>query len=79
MVSPRPEANAGFLGREKRFEEVGQGFFGQPRTLVAHTQPGLTRRRFRSRFDARRRLAVHRVERVADQVDQHLFQPVDVA
>ena len=39
---PEAQPNTGGLGCEKRFEQVGQGFFGQPRTVVAHTQPGLT-------------------------------------
>jgi hypothetical protein len=47
--------------------------------VVAHTQPGLTVDAGAVEFDARCRLAVHRIERVADQVDQHLLQPVRVA
>ena len=70
-------ANAGFLGRIE----------GSKRAPALRRRAGRGRAPRRShaavasahRFDARRGMIAHRVERVADQVDHDLFEPVGVA
>src|SRR5574343_1301849 len=73
------QAVAGRFGREERLEEALLGFVAEAGAMVANGQADVGVVAVPGQFDARLGLIVHRIEGIADQVDQHLLQPVGIA
>src|SRR6266850_3088728 len=78
---------ARFLGSEERFENAGQNFGGNTAAGIAHTQPDVStgnclRMKTRKslidalfcRFDEQAATLRHRVPRIDDQIEEHLFE-----
>ena len=76
---PKAQADAGFLGRKERLEQARQCFGAQAGAVIPHVQAHHRALGRAADIHGWAGMLGHGVERIADQIDDDLFQPVGVA